>query len=106
MLWKKQINPHKGRSSMKQFIKGTPHKWGFKATRAGSSGVMKFEIYTGAGTCDDFGLGFSGDIVFHLCKTIPSNKNHKIFNDIYFFSSISLAVLSPFASEGSSWWGP
>lgn len=53
-----------------------PHKWGFKViTRAGSSGIIyDFEIYVGSGTCKDYGLGFSSDIVLHLAKAIPRQK--------------------------------
>lgn len=36
-----QIIPYKGRSSIKQYIKNKPHKWGFKVfTRAGASGII------------------------------------------------------------------
>ena len=38
----------KGRSSMKQYMKKKPHKWGFKVfAQAGTSGIIyDFELYT------------------------------------------------------------
>lgn len=47
--------------------------------------MHQFGIYVGAGTCDDYGIGFSGHIVLHLCKNVEPNKNHKVFTDIFFF---------------------
>lgn len=88
-----QIIPFKGRSCLKQYIKSKPHKWGFKVfMRAGSSGLMyDFKIYAGKGTCNDFGLGFSGDIVMALCEGLPQGQNFKVFFDNW-FSSLQLAV--------------
>lgn len=88
-----QMIPFKGRSSLKQYIKNKPHKWGIKVfTRASSDGVMhQFQVYVGAATCTDFGLGFSGNIVQHLCQNLPKNENYKVLTDNY-FSSIALAV--------------
>lgn len=45
------IIPFKGRSSLKQYVKNKPHKWGIKVfARAGTSGnVYDFEIYRGKG---------------------------------------------------------
>jgi hypothetical protein len=53
--------------------------------------MYDFRIYTGKGTCEDIGLGSSGDIVMALCSNIPSGKNFKIFFDNW-FSSLQLAV--------------
>ncbi|KAF5281761.1 hypothetical protein FQR65_LT14556 [Abscondita terminalis] len=46
------IIPFKGRSSLKQFVKNKPHKWGIKMfARASSNGIIHdFEIYVGKGT--------------------------------------------------------
>lgn len=46
------IVPFKGRSSLKQYNKSKPHKWGIKVfVRAGKSGmVYDFEVYVGKGT--------------------------------------------------------
>lgn len=88
-----QIIPFKGRSSIKQYIKNKPHKWGYKCfTVAGASGLMyDFKVYTGKDTCADYGLGFSGNIVMSLCENIPKGVNHKIFADNW-FSSLHLAT--------------
>jgi hypothetical protein len=83
-----QIIPFKGRSFLKQYIKNKPHKWGFKVfTRAGVSGIMyDFELYVGKGTCEDYGLGFSSDIVMMLCANLPEDLNYKIYFDNWFTS--------------------
>ncbi|XP_065318901.1 piggyBac transposable element-derived protein 3-like [Gordionus sp. m RMFG-2023] len=85
------IIPFKGRSSLKQYIKSKPHKWGIKAL-AGSSGIVyDFKIYAGKQTNPTPSeLGISGDIVLQLAKNIPKFQNHKLFCDNY-FSSIALA---------------
>jgi len=66
--------PFKGRSSLKQYIKNKPHKWGIKVfSRAGISGIVyDFEIYVGKGTTrESTDLGISGDIVIRLAPTYP-----------------------------------
>lgn len=82
------IIPFKGRSSIKQYIKNKPHKWGFKMfARAGSSGLLyDCEIYVGKGTTLVSSLGISGDIVIRLCKNIPLHKNYKLYCDNWFTS--------------------
>ncbi|KAG8228807.1 hypothetical protein J437_LFUL008728 [Ladona fulva] len=67
-----QMVPFKGRSPMKQYARNKPNKWGFKIfMRAGASGIMyDFRPYIGKGTCADFGLGFSGDVVMALCESL------------------------------------
>ncbi|XP_049794505.1 piggyBac transposable element-derived protein 2-like [Schistocerca nitens] len=68
------IIPFKGHSSLKQYVKSKPHKWGIKVfARAGSSGIVyDFEIYRGKGTVhNDTGLGISGDIVIRLLEGLP-----------------------------------
>lgn len=88
-----QIIPFKGRSYLKQYLRNKPHKWGFKCfMRAGSSGLMyDFEIYTGKNTCEDVGLGFSGDIVMALTSSLPEEQNFKVYFDNW-FSSLQLAI--------------
>lgn len=88
-----QIIPFKGRSSIKQYVKNKPHKWGYKVfTRCGSSGIMyDFRIYTGKDTCNDYGLGFSSNIVMALTENIPVGQNFKIYTDNW-FSSLQLSV--------------
>ncbi|XP_047000210.1 piggyBac transposable element-derived protein 3-like isoform X1 [Schistocerca americana] len=88
-----QIIPFKGRSSLKQYVRNKPHKWGYKSfTRAGASGMMyDFEIYVGKNTYSDRGLGLSGNIVLALAETLPEKQHFKVFADSW-FSSIPLAI--------------
>lgn len=76
-----QMIPFKRRSSIKEYVKGKPHKWGFKAfTRAGASGLIyDFKIFIGKGTCEDKGLGFSSAIVLSLTQNLPAGKNFKVY---------------------------
>lgn len=70
--------PFKGHSSLKQYIRNKPHKWGIKTfARAGVSGIIfDFEIYVGKGTIKNpTDLGISGDIVLRLIENLPGNKN-------------------------------
>lgn len=87
------IIPFKGRSSLKQYVKNKPHKWGIKVfARAGMSGIVyEFEIYVGKGTADKAELGISGDIVVKLCSNLPKNRNFKVYTDNW-FSSYNLMV--------------
>lgn len=70
----------KGRSSLKQFNKNKPHKWGIKlfAIVSANGFVHDFEVYIGKRTLSDSKLGISGDIVIKLASAVPNNKNHKI----------------------------
>ena len=79
----------KGRSSLKQYLPLKPIKRGYKVwVRADSNGyVCQFEVYTGKGKIQGFGLGES--VVERLCKPLIG-KSYKIFAD-NFFSSIPLA---------------
>ncbi|XP_039300501.1 piggyBac transposable element-derived protein 3-like [Nilaparvata lugens] len=86
--------PFKGRSSIKQYVKNKPHKWGIKvfclASRSGL--LIDFEVYIGKGTApSDSGLGLSGDIVIRLAQTIPKHKNYKLSFDNW-FASYNLVV--------------
>ncbi|XP_068084847.1 piggyBac transposable element-derived protein 2-like [Anabrus simplex] len=91
------IIPFKGRSSLKQYIKNKPHRWGIKVfARAGSSGIINdFEIYRGKGTLQnsDSNLGISGDIVIRLCEGLPKYQNYKIFTDNWFTSYRLISTL-------------
>lgn len=88
-----QMIPFKGRSSLKQYIRSKPHKWGYKVfMRAGASGIMyDFRVYVGKGTCSEVGLGFSGDIVMTLCETLLDGQNFKLCFDNW-FSSLQLCI--------------
>ncbi|XP_049780478.1 piggyBac transposable element-derived protein 2-like [Schistocerca cancellata] len=90
------IIPFKGNSSLKQYVKSKPHKWGIKVFAcAGSSGIVyDFEIYRGKGTVhNDTGLGISGDIVIRLVEGLPKYKNFKVFTDSWFTSYHLISAL-------------
>lgn len=83
------IIPFKGRSTMKQYNKAKPHKWGIKvfALASKSGFVHDFEVYVGKNTVSSkSGLGLSGDIVIRLTDIIPKNKNFKLCFDNWFTS--------------------
>ena len=71
-----QIIPFKGRSSLKQYNKNKPHKWGFKVfTQAGVSGMMyDFEVYTGKAIKLPENLGISGNIVLWLLRNLEEQR--------------------------------
>ena len=81
--------PFKGKASLKQFMRGKPHPWGFKLWgRAGASGILyDFDVYEGAkgGVRVKRGvLGLGGDVVMDMTKGLESNKNYKVFADNFF----------------------
>lgn len=88
-----QILPTKSRTFLKQYCPKKPNKWGIKVwARCGVSGlVYDFEVYTGKSTEKEEQpeLLMGGNVVRRLCKTLPSNVNHKIYFDNY-FSSLNL----------------
>ena len=86
--------PFKGRfSSIKQYMRGKPHPWGFKVwVRTGISGMMcDFDVYQGStnGIRAKSELGLSGDVVMKLASTLPEGQNYKIYAD-NFFTSVRL----------------
>ncbi|XP_049940854.1 piggyBac transposable element-derived protein 2-like [Schistocerca serialis cubense] len=90
------IIPFKGHSSLKQYVKRKPHKWGIKVfARAGSSGILyDFEIYRGKGTVhNDTGLGISGDTVIRLVEGLPKYKNFEVFTDNWLISYNLISAL-------------
>lgn len=89
------IIPFKGRSSLKQYVKNKPHKWGIKVFAiTSSSGILHdFEIYIGKGTVTDINLGISGDIVLRLAEIVPNHKNYKLAFDNWFSSHPLLVAL-------------
>lgn len=91
-----QIVPFKGRSSLKQYNKNKPHKWGFKVfTRAGSSGIMyDFEVYTGKSMKLEGNFSISGNIVLRLVRNLPEDKNFKVYFDNWFTSVDLVAALA------------
>ena len=86
--------PLKSHTSMLQYIKSKPHRWGVKVfARAEVSGIVyDFEIYVGKGTkVKDGPLGMSGNVVLRLVDDLPKHQNHKLFVDNW-FASYDLAV--------------
>ncbi|KAK3933049.1 PiggyBac transposable element-derived protein 3 [Frankliniella fusca] len=93
------MSPYKGMKAgpLRQYIKGKPHKWGFKAFMLTSSSgiVFDFIVYSGSRTfevenvVEREGLGAGGNVVFHLCKTIQRPRISSVCFDNY-FSSIPL----------------
>ncbi|KAG1674650.1 PiggyBac transposable element-derived protein 3 [Nymphon striatum] len=85
--------PFKGKfSSIRQYIKNKPHKWGLKMwARTAISGILyDFDVYQGGGGART-ALGVGGDVVMKLSETLPHNKNYKVFADNY-FSGLPLVV--------------
>ena len=85
----------KGKSALKQYIRGKPHPWGFKLwARAGISGILyDFDIYQGSQdgkrrAPSELGLG--GDVVLQMVKDLPDGLNFKVFAD-NFFTNLALA---------------
>ena len=82
---------YKGRtSSIKQYIRGKPHPWGFKIwARTSSSGILcDFDVYQG-GDGNRSELEQGADVVLHLAASLPSHQNFKIYAD-NFFTSVPL----------------
>ncbi|XP_071083709.1 piggyBac transposable element-derived protein 3-like [Haliotis cracherodii] len=82
--------PFKGKSSVKQYMRNKPHKWGFKMWgRAGASGILyQFEVYQGAAVnvTERSPLGMTGEVVIRMTSTIPEGLNYKVFADNLFTS--------------------
>lgn len=88
----------KGHSSLKQYIRNKPYKWGFKMWgRCGGSGILyQFDVYQGAAgekrqeiPKENSECGKSGAVVLEMTSKLESGKNYKVFADNY-FSSLSL----------------
>uniref|UniRef100_A0A3Q1JQK9 PiggyBac transposable element-derived protein domain-containing protein n=1 Tax=Anabas testudineus TaxID=64144 RepID=A0A3Q1JQK9_ANATE len=82
--------PFKGKSQLRCYMPGKPHRWGFKMWgRAGQSGYLyDFDVCQGAEHPDKekSDVGASGDVVLKMTSTLPAGKNHKVFADNYFTS--------------------
>lgn len=87
--------PFKGTSCIKQYVKKKPKKWGYKVCmRCGASGLLHdFAVYVGKETCPKYGIGFSGDIVLHLCEDLQSSIGHRLFCDNWFTSTRLFKIL-------------
>lgn len=81
------VIPFKGRSTLKQYIKNKPKKWGFKVwVRSSATGYVScFELYSGKQNLPTSALGPVGDMVVRVCHGIEG-KNHKLFMDNFFVS--------------------
>ncbi|XP_046986987.1 piggyBac transposable element-derived protein 5-like [Schistocerca americana] len=76
------LKPH---TSLRQYIKSKPHKWGMKVfSRAGVSGyIYDSEVCVGKGTntASNPELGMSGNVVIQLIENSPRHANFKLFMD-------------------------
>lgn len=85
--------PFKGKSHLRCYMPGKPHKWGFKMWgRAGQSGYLyDFDVCQGRENPDKekSDVGATGDVVLKMTSTLPAGKNHKVFAD-NFFTSVPL----------------
>ncbi|XP_067939744.1 piggyBac transposable element-derived protein 3-like [Watersipora subatra] len=87
--------PFTGGSSLKQYIRSKPKKWGYKVwVRSGVSGyVYDFEIYQGAnGNRPEKELGLCADVLMCLCLGLEG-KYHKVFFDNLFTTMELLKTL-------------
>ena len=93
-----QVIPTKWSSSIKQYLWNKPNKWGIKVwERCVISGVVYgFEVYTRTDSTkkdnEIEGILMGRNVVYRLTRTLPVNKNYKVFLD-NFFSSITLQRL-------------
>ena len=84
--------PFTGRSSLKQYTKDKPNKWGFKMWKlvdSKSSYLYAFDIYTGKGAEREVGLG--EHVVQQLAKELQPGQPWMLYFD-NFFSSVDLIV--------------
>lgn len=67
----------KVRSTMKQYNKAKPHKWGIKvfALASKSGFIHDFEFYIEGTIQSSYIHWLSGDIIIMLCYIIPPKKN-------------------------------
>lgn len=78
-------------SSIKQYMRGKPHPWGFKIWACtGISGILcDFEVHQGRpkqGANAPSDLGVAADVVIKLSVTLPDLQHYKVFADNYFTS--------------------
>ena len=81
--------PYFGFHGSKQYMKGKPHKFGFKMWVACTpDGIPLFvEPYCGSSTeVKDFGLGKSSDVVAHLVDRLGLSEGVDVYADNYFLS--------------------
>ena len=79
----------KGRSSMKQYIKNEPIKWGFKYRHRCDSGtgyVYQLELYQGWKEKRELNLALI--VVLDLCQVLKDTYRHVFFDN--FFNSFTL----------------
>ena len=86
-----QMVRFRGRSHMKQYMPNKPTKYGYKVyARCSKSGIVHdFHIQGEKWAKPNDSIGFCGDIVLHLCKSLPSNEYFVLYCD-RFYTSLAL----------------
>ena len=86
-----QMEKFKGRSHLKQYLPKKPTKWGYKIiARCGSSGIIyDLHIQGDKFTPPQPAIGFCGDIVLHLCVSLPPEQPFLVYCD-HFYTSLAL----------------
>lgn len=82
------IVPFKGKSHLRCYMPGKPHKWGFRMWgRIGQSGYLyDFDVCQGGENSDKEKSDVAGDVVLKMTSTLPPGRNHKVFADDFFTS--------------------
>ncbi|KAK3911867.1 PiggyBac transposable element-derived protein 3 [Frankliniella fusca] len=88
--------PYKGKKAgpLRQYIKGKPHKWGYKAfVLTSTTGIAyNFLVYSGSQTFEKEkivehpNLGVGGNVVAHLCEGIQNPRLSAVCFDNFFTS--------------------
>ena len=83
-----QMIRFRGRSHMKQYMPNKPTKYGYKVyARCSKSGIIHdFHIQGENWIKPVDSIGFTGDIVLHLCKSLPSNECFVLYCDRFYTS--------------------
>lgn len=77
--------PFTGRSSIKQYMKDKPNKWGFKMWKlvdSTSAYLYAFDIYTGKGADREVGLG--EHVVLQMAENLQAGQPWQLFFDNFF----------------------
>lgn len=83
-----QMVKFKGRSRLKRYMPKKPIRWGYKViARCGESGfIYDFHIDGDNFPRPEPSIGYTGDIVIHLCSTLPHDKTYYLYCDRFYTS--------------------